>query len=151
MNDNRNFHGPHSQIPVSNGRDRFLARLLDVLWQRYRQRVEYVQTYERIIQDAGARFVNDHIAFRTLALQRPPAGIHSVSRVFEVLGYVPAGMYTFPDKKLSALHFQHPESQFPKLFISQLETWQLPSDARQLIARATAPRCDERQSLPSQA
>jgi len=63
--------GPHQGIPVSTARETFLAELFDTLWDRYRQRVSYVQTYEQVIKQAGATFVNDHIAFRTFATQQP--------------------------------------------------------------------------------
>src|SRR4029453_16490928 len=74
--------GPHKAIPVTTAREKFCAELFDVLWDRYRQRVSYVQTYEQVIRAAGATFVNDHIAFRTFATQQPLAGISSISRIF---------------------------------------------------------------------
>lgn len=125
--------GPHAAIPVTTVQERCLARLFDRLWDRYRQRVEYVRRYEQVVQAAGGTFVNDHIAFRTLAGQSPTTGIVSLSRLFEALGYVPANCYQFPDKHLSAIHFQHPNGQFPKLFISELQTWRLSDRARQLL------------------
>jgi hypothetical protein len=133
-----NSPGPHNSIPVDNARDQLAANLFDRLWERYRERVSYVAQYEQVIRAAGARFVNDHIAFRTFASQQPLAGIASVSRVFESLGYVAAGLYQFPDKHLNAVHFQHPVTDFPKLFISELRTWELPREARALIANSTS-------------
>jgi Domain of unknown function (DUF1338) len=127
--------GPHKAISVSTAREKFCAELFDVLWDRYRQRVKYVQTYEKVIRDAGATFVNDHIAFRTFATQRPLAGIATISRIFEALGYRAAGSYHFDDKQLSAIHFQHQNQQFPKLFISELRVPELPADARSIIER----------------
>src|SRR5262245_1014411 len=112
--------GPHGKISLSTPREQFCAGLFDVLWDRYRQRVSYVQTYERVIREAGATFVNDHIAFRTFATQQPLTGISTISRIFEALGYRAAGSYHFDDKQLSAIHFQHANPQFPKLFISEL-------------------------------
>jgi len=129
--------GPHQGIPVSTARETFLAELFDTLWDRYRQRVSYVQTYEQVIKQAGATFVNDHIAFRTFATQQPLAGIASISRVFEALGYRAAGSYHFDDKQLSAIHFQHANQQFPKLFISELRVPELSADARAIIERTT--------------
>ena len=130
--------GPHGSIPVSTAREKFLAELFDTLWDRYRQRVAYVQTYEQVIRKAGATFFNDHIAFRTLACQQPHTGIASVSRVFEALGYRAAGSYHFEDKQLSAIHFQHANPQFPKIFISELKTWELPPGPAQIISHALA-------------
>jgi hypothetical protein len=126
--------GPHAAIEADHPRDRFALELFDVLWGHYRQRVSHVAAYEQVIRDAGATFVNDHIAFRTFACQRPMTGISSISRIFEALGYVPAACYHFEDKHLEAIHFQHPHPQFPKLFISELNIWQLPAEAREMIA-----------------
>jgi hypothetical protein len=126
--------GPHAGIPVSTEQERCLARLFDLLWGRYRERVEYVRRYEQVVAAAGGTFVNDHIAFRTFAGQQPTTGIVSLSRLFEALGYVPAGCYQFPDKHLSAIHFQHPNGQFPKLFISELQVWRLSDRAQQILA-----------------
>ncbi len=139
--------GPHGRIPAADDRERFLAALFDALWDRYRQRVSYVRDYEQVIAASKATFVNDHIAFRTIASQQPTTGIVSLSRMFETLGYVAAGCYQFPDKHLSSIHFQHPNGQFPKLFISELRAWEL-SDAGQAILGRTvrshrAPLSDE--------
>jgi hypothetical protein len=127
--------GPHRDIAGSSGREKFCAELFDALWDRYRQRVQYVQTYEKVIRQAGATFANDHIAFRTFATQQPLAGISSISRIFEALGYRAAGSYHFDDKQLSAIHFQHANPQFPKLFISELKVWELPPGARAIIEK----------------
>jgi hypothetical protein len=127
--------GPHQGISLHSARERFLAELFDTLWQRYRERVSYVQTYEQVIRACGATFVNDHIAFRTFATQQPLAGIATISRIFEALGYRAASCYHFDDKQLSAIHFQHANPQLPKLFISELRVWELPAAARETIAR----------------
>lgn len=127
--------GPHRAIPLAGPREKFCAELFDTLWDRYRQRVSHVQTYEKVIREAKATFVNDHIAFRTFATQQPLAGIATISRIFEALGYRAAGSYHFDDKQLSAIHFQHTNQQFPKLFISELKTWELPPAARAIVER----------------
>lgn len=144
--------GPHACLPACNPAERLLAAILDRLWETYRERVPYVQVYERLITQAGATFVNDHIAFRTLAGQTPVTGIVSVSRVFEALGYIPAGTYQFPDKYLTALHYQHPNQLFPKLFISELQLWKLGPVGRSILqsylsAHAPSLTTDELQEL----
>ncbi|MGE0756316.1 MAG: DUF1338 domain-containing protein [Pirellulaceae bacterium] len=121
--------GPHRSIPTRDDREVFLAELFDRMWDVYRSRVSHVQTYEQLVRSHGATFVNDHIAFRTFAWQRPMTGIATLGRIFEALGYRPAGVYYFDDKHLSAVHFQHPHPQFPKLFISELQTWLVPETA----------------------
>src|SRR5690606_18500646 len=52
------------------------------------------------------------------------------------LGYRAQGCYHFPDKHLAAIHFQHPHPEFPKLFISELQTWELSNENRALIESA---------------
>jgi len=127
--------GPHRRIATDNHRDRLTLNLFDLLWDRYRSRVSYVRDYEQVVEAAGATFVNDHIAFRSLAGQHPLTGIAMLSRMFEALGYVPAGCYHFPDKHLNAIHYQHPHAQFPKLFISELKIWELPDEAGETLER----------------
>ena len=130
--------GPHQKIAAADPRERFALELFDTLWDRYRERVEYARTYERVVAEAGATFVNDHIAFRTFACQQPLTGIASISRIFEALGYQAANCYHFGDKHLAAIHFQHANLQFPKLFISELQIWKLAPAARETIERIVA-------------
>ena len=130
------MQAPHRTITPKNDRERFLVELLDSLWERYRSRMEPVRKYEALVERSGGVFRNDHIAFRTLAWQDPPAGIFTISRLFEALGYSAAGCYEFPDKKLSSLHFQHANPSFPKIFISQLKTWELSAESRAVVARS---------------
>lgn len=127
--------GPHQAIELHAPAERFLAQLFDRLWARFRERVEHVAAYEQIIAAHGARFVNDHLAFRTFACQQPHVGVCSLARMFEALGYRAAGVYTFEDKLLQALHYQHPNSHLPKLFISELQVWRLGTAARQIVSR----------------
>lgn len=126
---------PHAHIECRNDRERFLVAFLDELWDRYQQRVPYAAQFAKLVEQAGGKFVNDHIAFRTIAAQSPQTGINSLSRIFEALGYFPAACYQFPDKFLSAIHFQHPNAGFPKLFISELQSWQLSDAGYQAVQR----------------
>ena len=130
--------GPHQNIEARDQREQFALVLFDLLWDRYRSRVSYVAEYERVIEEAGAAFVNDHIAFRTFAANEPSTGIASLSRIFEALGFRPAGSYYFPDKHLNAIHYRHRNPRFPKLFISELKTWELGSEVREVIAETMA-------------
>jgi len=136
---------PHSHISATKDHEKFLLRILDRLWNKYRERVSYVQTYEEIVKAKKATFVNDHIAFRSIALQKPSTGIPSVSRLFEALGYRAAANYTFEDKHLSATHFEHPRPIFPKLFISELKVWELGAAAREACQSAMG---SHREHLP---
>jgi len=126
---------PHRNISTADDRERFTLELFDALWRTYRERVSYVRDYEAVVARCGATFVNDHIAFRTIACQRPATGISSLSRIFEALGYRAAGSYVFPDKHLGSLHFQHANASFPKLFISELKLWEFPREVREIVLR----------------
>src|SRR4051812_13938153 len=99
------MQAPHRSIEPQDDGEKFLVELLDGLWTRYRSRLEPARRYEALVERSGGVFRNDHIAFRTLAWQDPPAGIFSISRLFEALGYSAAGCYEFPDKKLSSTHY----------------------------------------------
>jgi hypothetical protein len=132
------IRGPHQKIAAADERERFTLLLFDTLWERYRERVAHVATYEQVIARAGATFVNDHIAFRTFACQHPLTGIASISRIFETLGYRPAGCYNFDDKHLTAIHYEHRNREFPKLFISELRVWELSNQAQATITRTVA-------------
>ncbi|MBI3297918.1 MAG: DUF1338 domain-containing protein [Elusimicrobia bacterium] len=144
---------PHRSIAPQDDAERFLIELLDGLWARYRSRLEPVRRYEALVERHGGIFRNDHIAFRTLAWQDPAAGIFSISRLFEALGYSAAGCYEFPDKKLSSIHYRHRNPLMPKLFISQLKTWELSDPARAVVGRTMAghrpPPGDDLLSKPS--
>ena len=75
------MHAPHRAISAETPKEKFLVELLDALWERYRGRVEYARKYETLIESLGAVFLNDHIAFRTFALQDPACGIFSIARL----------------------------------------------------------------------
>ncbi len=128
--------GPHHTIHSKNAVEQFALNLFDRLWDKYRQRVSYVSAYENLIENAGASFFNDHIAFRTFSWQNPLLGISTLSRLFQALGYRAAECYHFEDKHLNAIYFQHCNPEFPKLFISELRTWELSTTSRKIIHSA---------------
>ncbi len=130
------LQAPHQQIKIQSDKESFLVQLFDTLYLRYRDRMPYVQKYEEVVHSHGGTFVNDHIAFRTLACEKPALGIFMISRIFEALGYSTANCYEFPDKHFSSIHYQHPNPQFPKLFITQLKTWELSQRARGIIQKS---------------
>ena len=116
----------------------FLELLFSWLWQEYRDRVDYARAYERLLMDNGGSFRNDHVAFRTFAAQSKWSGIAAISRPFEALGYRAAATYDFPDKNLTSIHFHPPSDGLPKLFISELRLWELPTKARKIALAAAA-------------
>ncbi|HKJ42755.1 MAG TPA: DUF1338 domain-containing protein [Sunxiuqinia sp.] len=111
------------------------TRLLDALWEQYIRRVTYAKTYADLVKSEGGQVVNDHIAFRTLHTDtgKQPKGIGAIWHILDALGFKPVGHYNFEIKKLHAIHFEHPDELFPKLFVSQLEVDQLPLWAQDSI------------------
>ncbi|BAY18480.1 hypothetical protein NIES21_43270 [Anabaenopsis circularis NIES-21] len=116
--------------------------LWESLWQEYQARVNYAQIYQNMIREAGGTVANDHIAFRSLRLvvDSPQGkinlGINHLAQIAEVLGYEPAGEYTFAATHLYARHYRHPqqaEFDLPKLFISELIVDELPDTIAKLI------------------
>ena len=106
--------------------------VFDALWERYRGRVSYVRDYERMVRENGATFFNDHVAFRTLGttVGTNQIGMVSLAVLFRPLGFRPVGAYEFKEKRLRAVHLQHPDPTFPKLFVSELEVEKLsPAEA----------------------
>ena len=120
----------------------FLQQLFDRLWDAYRSRVTYVRDYQQVVASAGATFLNDHIAFRSIAWQQPTAGLSSISRPFEALGYRPAACYHFPGKHLQAIHLEPPVDEspdhrpLPKLFVSELQAWKLDESSRRHLSHS---------------
>lgn len=116
-------------------RNQILTSLLDQLWNTYIKRVPYAQTYQQLVESQGGVVQNDHIAFRTfnLPFDHIPAGVESIARIFEPLGYTQKNQYIFTKKHLTAWHYEHENPDFPKIFISQLEINQLPEECAQLI------------------
>src|SRR5262249_21937386 len=112
-----------------------LSSLLDGLWIRYKTRVQYAATYQKMVEERGGKVQNDHIAFRTFNLSAgQPAGVEAIRRIFLPLGYLQKDNYISTKKKLTSWHFEHATNpNNPKLFISQLEVDKLSSSTANLI------------------
>jgi len=128
------------------------TNLWNSLWQDYKTRVSYAQTYQNMINAAGGTIANDHIAFRSLRLVLHTSqgqinlGINHLGQIAEALGYEPAGEYTFAETHLYARHYRHPqqtEFDLPKLFISELIVEELPPHIAQLIYQTVSKIPDE--------
>ncbi len=89
------------------------------MWADYILINPQAQKIYNLFKHAGETIVNDHIALRTF--NHPKLGIQSLAKPFLQLGYQKGGEYFFKEKKLYAQHFQHPEFDLPKIFISELE------------------------------
>lgn len=87
------------------------------IWNDYIQITPSAHKIQQLLGQ-GRSIQNDHIALRTF--NSPELGLSSLSQHFEALGYREGGDYFFEKKKLSAKHFQHPDPNLPKVFISEL-------------------------------
>ena len=107
-----------------------INELLARIWQQY---LQVTPTAAKIHQLLGKDqvIINDHIAFRTFNLAR--VNLATLSQHFIALGYVEKGQYQFKEKKLLAKHFEHSDSQLPKIFISELLVEQLSQDSQIII------------------
>lgn len=97
-----------------------LDELLKKLWDDYAAINKQADGIFKLLTKRGEKVVNDHIAFRTFNI--PKIGINVLAKPFLGFGYKPKDQYEFPDKKLHAQHFEHPEPGRPKVFISELKT-----------------------------
>ena len=111
------------------------GELFERLWLKYIERVSYAKTYVDLVTKKGGKIVNDHIAIRTFNTHtgEQPEGIRAIKHILNYLEYKPVAKYKFPKKKLNAVHFEHPDSLFPKIFVSQLEVEKLPEWAQEII------------------
>lgn len=93
--------------------------LFNRLWDAYRQVTPSADRIHKILgAEEGQAIVNDHIALRTFNLD--PVRLDALAAHFLSLGYREGGEYHFEAKKLYARHYEHPDGELPKVFISEL-------------------------------
>ncbi len=112
-----------------------LKALLDRLWLDYSTLNPQAHRIHALLEArgevVGQSLRNDHIAFRTFA--HPGMDVTAMAAPFLAFGYAPGGRYEFPEKKLTAVHLQHPDPLNPKIFISQIHPERLSSGARSML------------------
>ncbi|XGC79660.1 DUF1338 domain-containing protein [Bdellovibrio bacteriovorus] len=96
-----------------------LESLLEKMWVDYCQLNPAAKRIYDLFVAKGETVLNDHIALRTF--NHPRLGIESLAKHFKKLGYVEKNDYIFVEKKLYAKHYEHPNEDMPKIFISELE------------------------------
>lgn len=119
----------------------FARRLLELLWNDYAERIPYARTYQNMLSELNGTFVNDHIAYRSLAVTAPDGtylGITNIKRIFDALDFQEKGAIEFPKTKLFARYVQHDNPDFPRIFISELKVDELPDDVAGLIQNAVS-------------
>ncbi len=110
-----------------------LPSLLDKMWKDYVEINPLAAKISELFIQEGEKIQNDHIALRTF--NHPRVSIDVMARPFIEAGYVYGGDYHFPEKKLYAKHFQHPDLSLPKIFISELKLEEFSPVLNQIITR----------------
>lgn len=106
--------------------------LFENLWQDYKAVTPSAAHIHRILgAEEGQAIINDHIALRTFNLQ--PVGLDALAEHFLALGYQEGGEYHFKGKKLYARHYEHPDPEAPKVFISELLTEQCSPELQAVV------------------
>lgn len=95
-----------------------LPALLEKMWKDYVEINPLAQKIYDLFGQEGEKVLNDHIALRTF--NHPRVTVDVLAKPFLESGYVYKGDYHFTDKKLYAKHYEHPNTEFPKIFISEL-------------------------------
>ena len=93
--------------------------LIAKLWEMHTQITPSALEIKTLFDTAeGSELPNDHIALRTFQDNR--IGIAALEKVFTDSGYTARNTYDFEEKKLFAQHYEHPDENMPKIFISEL-------------------------------
>jgi len=108
-----------------------LPDLLDKMWQDYININPLAKKIHDVLTDKGEKIVNDHIALRTFNHKR--VNVDVIAKPFLASGYIYKGDYHFPEKKLYAKHYEHPDKNQPKIFISELKLLEFSSDLQNTV------------------
>lgn len=105
--------------------------LLDKMWNDYIVLNKSAQKIVDLFKEKGNEVVNDHIALRTF--NHPRTCVDILAKPFIKFGYFENGTYDFEEKKLKAKHYEHPNKEFPKIFISELLLEEFSSDLQENV------------------
>ena len=120
-----------------------IATFFDHLWADYIRMAPRAATLKAVFEQHGETVVNDHVAFRTFDCA--PIGLAALEPHILALGYTRFAPYKFPEKKLNAWGYMHPDPQQPRVFLSELEVGKL-SAAAQTIVRELCSQIDSRRT-----
>ncbi|QDT67854.1 hypothetical protein MalM25_07610 [Planctomycetes bacterium MalM25] len=124
-----------------------VTKFFDHLWADYVAMTPQALRIKSAFEERGERVVNDHVAFRTLALE--PIGLKALEPHLLGVGYTPYEPYDFAAKKLTAHGYLPPDPELPRVFVSELRVNEL-SDASQAILKRLAGQVDPaRVSVPN--
>lgn len=106
------------------------------LWRDYVATTPQAQRIHDLLEQRGETVHNDHVALRSFGVDG--LGMTALAQPFERAGWRPRESYRFGDKHLRARYWQHPETELPKVFISELVVEELSAEAQALIAGLVA-------------
>lgn len=96
-----------------------LAQFYDRAWKSYAAITPDAPKIHSLLSARGEKVINDHIAIRTFNIEG--IGRLELGKHFETMGYQrQEGDLDFPEKKLKATYWCHPDKLLPKIFISEL-------------------------------
>ncbi len=119
-----------------------INKFFDHLWADYVAMTPQAEAIKSAFEAKGEKVLNDHVAFRTLALE--PIGLKSLEPHLLAIGYTPYEPYDFKEKKLSAYGYLPPQSDLPRIFLSELRVHELSSKVASILeglAEQVDPAC----------
>ncbi len=107
--------------------------LYSALWQNYVQITPSAKRIHKLLagEENSPQIVNDHVAFRTFNLDK--TRLSHLAEHFLALGYEAKGDYDFKAKKVTAKHYEHPDKDQPKVFISELRVEEFSPQTQHII------------------
>ena len=112
-----------------------VKNLFNNIWQNY---LEVTPSADKVHQllGTGSDLINDHVAYRTFNIAK--VNIEKISAHLLNLGYTECGDYHFEAKKLYAKHFEHADTNLPKVFISELLVEEFSPRVQEIIEKMVA-------------
>ncbi|GLX78036.1 DUF1338 domain-containing protein [Thalassotalea insulae] len=112
--------------------------LFENIWENYIQVTPSAKNIHQLLgaDNSGHDVINDHVAYRTFNLEK--VNIEKLAQHLLNLGYKECGEYHFEAKKLYAKHFEHADTNLPKVFISELLVEEFSAQAQQIIRKLVA-------------
>ncbi len=113
-----------------------MESVLNKLWDDYCQISPASKKIHDLLSIKNPKIKNDHIALRGFQLEG--FGIKALSKVFLDNGYTEGLEYHFKQKKLYAKHYEPPNKNWPKIFISELLISEFSAGLQNTIETLTA-------------
>lgn len=108
----------------------------EALWADYIAMAPQAARIRGEFESRGEQVVNDHVAFRTLALE--PIGIARLEPHILELGYRQLEPYDFPAKKLRAFGYVSDDPEAPRIFLSELKIDELSAKSAAILRECAA-------------